>query len=124
MPAGTYTLTYEEVPEGFAAPKTTAITVANSKEIQYVRLALETAPLPGDVNFDRLINAADAAILLSAAAAAGAGGDSGLNQEQIKVADLNADGSVNALDAAIILQYAAYAGAGGKDSIEDFTKSL
>lgn len=124
VPAGTYTLTYEEVPEGFAAPKTTAITVANSKEIQYVRLALETAPLPGDVNFDRLINAADAAILLSAAAASGAGGDSGLNQEQIKVADLNADAAFDALDAAIILQYAAYAGAGGKDSIEDFIKSL
>ncbi len=78
----------------------------------------------GNLNDDEAINANDAAILLSAAAASGAGGDSGLTEEQIKAADLNADGSFDAIDAAIILQYAAYAGAGGKDSIQDFIKGV
>lgn len=78
----------------------------------------------GDLDGNDAINATDAAMLLSAAAASGAGGDSGLTEEQIKAADLNADGEFDAKDAAIILQYAAYAGAGGKDTIQDFVKSL
>lgn len=78
----------------------------------------------GDLDADGSVNANDAAILLTAAAASGAGGDSGLSEAQIKAADLNSDNTFDALDAAIILQYAAYAGAGGKDSIEDFVKSL
>ena len=78
----------------------------------------------GDLDGNDAINATDAAMVLSAAAASGAGGDSGLTEEQIKAADLNADGEFDAKDAAIILQYAAYAGAGGKDTIQDFVKSL
>lgn len=78
----------------------------------------------GDLDGNDAINATDAAMLLSAAAAVGAGVDSGLTEEQMKAADLNADGEFDAKDAAIILQYAAYAGAGGKDSVQDFIKSL
>lgn len=74
----------------------------------------------GDVNLDTIINASDAAAILTAAAAAGAGGESGLSAEQEVAADLNADGAFDASDAALVLQYAAYIGAGGTDSLTDF----
>lgn len=77
-----------------------------------------------DLDNDKKINASDAAILLTAAAAAGTGAETGLTDAQIAAADLNADGAFDAKDAAIILQYAAYTGTGGTDSIQDFLASL
>ncbi len=123
VPADTYTLSYENIPRGYSEPQTTSVTVADSQEIQSLHLVLERAFLPGDVNDDEQINAADAAVILSAAAAAGSGNASVLNAEQKQAADVNADGAFNATDAALILQYAAYAGAGGKLSFEEFLKS-
>ncbi len=120
VPAGTYTLAYSSIPQGYAAPKTTTITVTNSKEMQHVRLVLEDVPLLGDVNSDKQINAADAAALLKAASAIGSGGASGLTDAQKTAADVNADGTFNAVDAALILQYAAYLGTGGTQTIEEF----
>jgi hypothetical protein len=81
---------------------------------------LEEAPLLGDVNSDRLINAADAALLLKAASAIGSGNPSGLNAAQTTAADLDKNGTINAVDAALILQYAAYTGSGGKWDIDYF----
>lgn len=78
----------------------------------------------GNLNGDNSIDATDAAFLLSAAAAAGAGGESGLTAEQIKAADLNGDGAFDASDAALILMYAAYSGAGGDLSITDYLAQL
>ncbi|MBE6849181.1 MAG: hypothetical protein E7502_04650 [Ruminococcus sp.] len=120
VPAGTYTLTYEDIPKGYAAPKTTTLTVTNSQKVQYLQLMLEEAPLLGDVNSDRLINATDAALLLKAASAIGSGNPSGLNTEQTTAADLDKNGTFNAVDAALILQYAAYIGSGGKWEIDYF----
>ncbi len=120
VPAGTYTLTYENLPKGYVAPKTTTLTVTNSKDVQYLRLMLEEAPLPGDVNSDRQVNAADAALLLRAASAIGSGGASGLTADQQNAADVNGDGTMNAMDAALILQYAAYVGSGGTMTIDKF----
>ncbi len=120
VPAGTYTLTYEGIPEGYSAPETTEITITDSKEIGYFRLVLGGGILYGDVNCDTQINAADAAAILVAAAAMGAGEESGLTETQITAADLNADGTFDATDAALILQYAAYAGAGGEMTLEEF----
>ena len=77
-----------------------------------------------DLDANGSVNATDAAMLLCAAAASGAGGESGLSDAQTAAADLNGDKSFDAVDAAIILQYAAYTGAGGKDTVEDFVKSL
>ena len=75
----------------------------------------------GDVNGDGVINASDAALVLIAAAAMGAGEGSGLTDAQMTVADVNTDGIVNASDAAIILIYAAAVGAGETDAkITDF----
>ena len=70
----------------------------------------------GDVNNDSTINAGDAAMTLSAAAAYGATGSYGnLTDAQIEAADIDENGSVNASDAAYILQYAAIKGANGKE---------
>ena len=124
VPAGTYTLTYENLPEGYAAPKTTTLTVTDSQEVQYLRLMLEDAPMRGDVNADKRIDAADAAAILVAAAAMGAGEASGLTETQETLADVNQDGVCDASDAAYILQYAAYAGAGGGRTLEEFLAAL
>ncbi len=123
VPADTYTLTYENIPDGYAAPEITSITVTDSKEIQYISLVLERVFQLGDVNLDGSIDANDATILLIAAAKAGAGLGSGLSDEQIAVADLNADGAYDANDATLILQYAALAGAGTAGTIEEFLAS-
>ncbi len=124
VPAGTYTLTYENIPEGYAAPKTTTITVTDSKEVQYVQLVLEDAFLLGDVNLDKQVNAADASLVLVAAANLGAEGVSGLTTEQETAADVNGDDAFDAVDASCILQYATYVGTGGTDTLETFVKSL
>ena len=78
----------------------------------------------GDVNLDSNINAGDAAMTLSAAAAYGATGSYGnLTATQIAAADIDENGSVNASDAAYILQYAAIKGANGKEfDIQELVK--
>ncbi len=77
---------------------------------------------PGNLNADNAVDASDAAMLLTAAAAAGTGADSGLSAAQLDAADLNKDGAFDAKDAALILQYAAYAGAGGDMTIDEYLK--
>ncbi len=75
----------------------------------------------GDLDGDGIVNASDAARVLIAAAAMGAGDSSGLTDAQMTAADVNNDGTVNASDAAIILIYAAAVGAGETDAkITDF----
>ena len=77
----------------------------------------------GDLDGDTTVNASDAAKVLIASAAAGAGGELGLTEAQIKAADVNTDNTVNASDAAIILIYAAAVGSGQADAkITDFVK--
>ncbi|MBR3629949.1 MAG: leucine-rich repeat protein [Oscillospiraceae bacterium] len=88
--------------------------------IRIVGDAVETTEL-GDVNGDTIVNASDAATVLIASAAAGAGGELGLTEAQIKAADVNEDSTVNASDAAVILIYSAAIGAGQEDAkITDF----
>ncbi len=120
VPAGTYTLTYENIPKGYAPPKTKTLTVTNSMDVQYLRLMLEDAAALGDVNSDKQVNAADAAQLLRAASAIGSGGTSGLTADLESAADVNQDGTFNAVDAALILQYAAYVGSGGTLTLDAF----
>ncbi|MBP0972923.1 MAG: leucine-rich repeat protein [Oscillospiraceae bacterium] len=82
-----------------------------------------TANALGDLDNDGIVNASDAAKVLIAAAAMGAGEASGLTDAQMTAADVNGDGTVNASDAAIILIYAAAVGAGDTDAkITDFVK--
>ncbi len=82
----------------------------------------EPTVAPGNLNADNTVDASDAAMLLTAAAAAGTGADSGLSEAQLAAADLNEDGAFDAKDAALILQYAAYAGAGGDMTIDEYLK--
>ncbi len=74
----------------------------------------------GDVNADSTVDATDAAMILVAAAAQGAGGDTGLSEAQTAAADVDGSGAFDATDAAFVLQYAAYAGAGGTQTIGEF----
>ena len=84
----------------------------------------ESAPQPeqllGDVNGDSKINASDAAQILIAAAAIGAGGESGLTEAQMAAANVNGDSAINASDAAIVLIYAAAIGAGQDVKLTDY----
>ncbi len=78
----------------------------------------------GDLNADGEVDANDAAMLLVAAAAKGAGSPSGLSAEQETVADADSSGDYNATDAALILQYAAGAGISGVGSFREFIDSF
>ncbi len=66
----------------------------------------------GDLNADGLANASDAAAILIAAAAAGAGEDPALTALQMEEADLNGDQVFNSADAAELLVYSADFAAG------------
>lgn len=63
--------------------------------------------LAGDMNKDGSVNASDAACILIASAAIGAGTDSGLSAMETVEGDLTGDGILNASDSAVLLQYSA-----------------
>ncbi|MBQ7003086.1 MAG: leucine-rich repeat protein [Oscillospiraceae bacterium] len=77
----------------------------------------------GDLNGDGLADANDAAMLLVAAAARGAGAPSGLVSVQETAADADKNGDYDASDAAYILEYAAKAALGGMGSFESYMAS-
>lgn len=107
-------VTMEEFDASLSAHETLTLTA-----VPFTAFSEESYML-GDLNGDSDINAADALLLLEAAAKIGVGEESGLTDVQITAADTNGDGYVNAADANNILRYAAYNGAGGTDAIEDF----
>lgn len=72
----------------------------------------------GDLNGDGLIDAADAAALLTVSAGIGAGEGAAL-PDGVRP-DVNGDGETNASDAEVILRYAAYTGSGGTASFAVF----
>ena len=85
---------------------------------EYQQVLARTDFSLGDLNADGQANAADAAELLIAAAALGAGSDPGLTSLQAAEADLNGDGLYNSADASELLRFAAISAAG------DFSGSL
>ncbi len=110
--------------------ETTTTETTTSESAATETSTTETAPSEttevsvGDLNNDTAVDASDAAVILVAAAAVGAGDDSGLTEEQKKAADVNNDGEFDAVDAAIVLQYAAAAGAGYTGSMEEFLADI
>ena len=87
------------------------MTVAiNSTDCQ-VKSAEEVA---GDANMDNIVNAIDAAVILSESAKFGSTGKHLLTGEEFAAADMNNDNIVNALDAAMVLEKSAKTGAGIK----------
>ena len=120
------TLTIDDSEFDNTKPGTYKIYVQYGKPKNFFEVTVkEGAPaVPlGDLDGNDAINATDAAMVLSAAAAVGAGVDSGLTEEQMKAADVDGNGSFDASDASYILAYAAYTGAGGADSLDEFLDS-
>jgi|GEM_PF-1262752 len=79
----------------------------------------------GDADLNGEVNASDAAVILQAAAYAGATGtNASMSVSQRSASDINKDGDIDATDAAYVLQYAAYAGSGGTDTMEDYYAAL
>lgn len=74
----------------------------------------EEVELIGDLDGDGIVNAGDAADILIAAAAIGAGSQT-VTEELLRKGDINGDGEISAVDAAAILQYSAAVGAGAKE---------
>ena len=71
-----------------------------------------------DISGDNIVNASDAALVLIAAAAVGAGDAS--KAIDIEKADINGDKTVNASDAALILIYSAAVGAGYDGTLQEY----
>lgn len=71
----------------------------------------EHPPVPGDVTWNGVINAVDAAEVLIESAAIGSGSSSTFSQRTRTAADFNGDGVVDTVDAAAILSYSAGMGA-------------
>ena len=102
--------------------------VIQSGEPQYSFREFEQTASPvsiwesvGDIDEDGRVSAADAALLLQAAAAQGTGDTS---ESLSSKADVNADYSCNASDAALILSYAAQHGTGSNIHFGEFMKSV
>lgn len=78
-----------------------------------------------DIDGDGRVSAADAALILSAAANLGTGMESGLTEEQELLADADRDGRITANDAALVQTFAAQCGSGIWDNTpEEWTKFL
>lgn len=78
-----------------------------------------------DLDGDGAVTAADAALILSAASAIGAGSASGLTPTQEALADVDRDGVITATDAAIVTEFATAVGAGRyPDTPEGWTEFM
>jgi hypothetical protein len=95
---GVYTVTVTFKANPFKVSDTHPYTTAN-------------APYP-DINGDGVVNASDAAEILTAASLIGAGMDSGLTAEQERLADADGDGRITATDAALVQAFIASVGIG------------
>ena len=67
----------------------------------------------GDVNNDKLIDAADASKILAEYASRSSGKKSHFNKQQIIAADVNTDGVIDAVDASLVLGFYAYVSGNG-----------
>ncbi len=102
---------------GFNADMNEDVRAACSFKVNVIQAASNTL---GDANRDGSCDASDAAMVLVAAAAVGAGNESGLTAEQEADMDVDFDGDFDAADAAIILTYAAYIGSGGTLTLPEY----
>jgi len=91
-------------------PETTTTTTPTQPAVDYL----------GDMDRNSVVNAIDAANILTASAAKGAGKATGLTAEQERDADVNGDGDFDSQDASIILYYGAKAAIDFKGSIREF----
>ena len=78
----------------------------------------------GDIDRNTEVNALDAAMILQASAAKGAGNASGLTAEQERDADVNGSGDFDSQDASVILYYGASAAVSYKGSLREFVQQF
>ncbi len=78
----------------------------------------------GDVDANGLIDASDAAVILTESAALGSVGGGALTSDQVTCADVNADNTINAIDATLIMTYASYLGSGGTLDLVSYLNQL
>ena len=90
------------------------------KDGSVVPVVLEDAPLLGDLDFDKIIDASDASAVLVEYAATQTGAAPSVDPA---IADVNCDSFVDASDASSILQYFAYTQTGGQLSFPEFLSS-
>ena len=92
-----------------ASTTTTTTTTSATTTTEVTTTTTTTEPekeiLRGDVNLDGIISIEDAQTALTAYAAAMAGLDSGLSEDQMKAVDVNLDGQLSIEDAQFILLY-------------------
>ena len=92
-----------------------------SAPIIEIQLSKNEAPiLKGDVNFDGLIDAVDASLVLAEISRIAAGEPETFTPEQKIAADVNDDGLIDAVDASLILQLAAEQATTGDEDIAQY----
>lgn len=105
---------------------TTATTTTTTPETTTTTTTTEpitpAADYLGDIDRNLEVNAIDAALILQAAAAKGAGNASGLSPEQERDADVNGNGDFDSQDASTILYYSASAAVSYKGSLREFVQ--
>lgn len=97
-------------------------------DVTYPEIALETYKrvagsfMLGDVDFDNIITASDATLVLREYTLLGSNADSTFSSAQKKAADVNGDGKITGSDAQMILEYYTYLSSNGKLSFEEYFK--
>ena len=85
-----------------------------------LRFTVDPAVILGDVDFDGIVNASDASMVLAEYALLATKGEPTFVDIQKKAADVNTDGSTDASDASSILGYYAYIATGGSGTMEEY----
>lgn len=123
VPAGEYTLTFNNLPAKYKDPGKVSSNVVNINGIQTIEITLEKGYRLGNVNENDTIDIGDATLALKEYALTASGLKSCLTDAQKLAADVNEDGIINITDATIILKYYSYCATGGTDSIENYIKN-
>ena len=99
---------------------------AKAEVVTENNLEQENVKLTGDVNGDGLINASDAANILTISSCLGVKKEPTIEYDE-EVADVDKNGTIDANDAAIILQYSSKIGVGAIDrnvTIEEYLENF
>lgn len=116
-----YALESEPIPIGTSyTPIQNPGTIYSEPVITFKVTADEAPVLKGDVNFDGVVDARDASMVISEYSAVQAGGEGTFSDAQKAAADMNEDGIIDVRDASLILS--AYSnsqsGSAAKDDVE------
>ncbi len=91
-----------------------------AKKYGYKFQSLGEAPVMGDANLDRVVNAKDASAILAEYSALSTGKKAAFNSRQTVNSDINRDGYINAADASNVLAFYGFLSTGGSGRMEDW----